>query len=243
MNIDWIVMVCEKRGTAAVAWLPGTAHKYYEDRYRLLPREVALVGRQNRGELFAVFDGIGGAPKGRQAAQEMSDWLVRFYQHPLLYPGSCEGLYQLLMEANLAIFDWGLMPGTNTPLGGCAGTIAWLFDQDLLLYHAGDTTGILMRDDECSLLTRAHEKGNVMYRYFGLGPTLEIEFSQTAVEELDRILLISDGVTKAFDPLQAADLVNTHSDICRAATDLANRSRALGSQDDITVLLIEVDSE
>lgn len=236
-------MGCERRGSAAVAWIPGTAHKYYEDRFRLLPKEVPLVGRQNRGELFAVFDGIGGAPKGRQAAQEMSDSLVRFYQEPELYHASRETLYKLLMEANQAIFDWGMMPGTNTPLGGCAGTIAWLFDQSLFLYHAGDTTGILIKDDACSVLTRAHEKGNVMYRYFGLGPTLEIEFSQTAVEELDRILLISDGVTKAFDPLQAADLVNTHNDICRAATELANRSKALGSQDDITVLLIEVEGE
>lgn len=228
---------------AAVAWLPGTAHKFYEDRYRLLPREVPLVKRQERGELFAVFDGIGGAPKGREAAQEMSDRLFRFYQYAELYPASCEGLHKILMEANLTIFDWGMMPGTNTPLGGCAGTIAWLFKETLFLYHAGDTIGILVKGDESLVLTRAHEKDNVIYRYFGLGPKLEIDFSQTAVEEFDRILLISDGVTKAFDPLQAADLVNTHNDICRAATELANRSRALGSQDDITVLVIEVEGQ
>jgi hypothetical protein len=71
-------MACEVKGCAAVAWLPGIAHKYYEDRYRLLPKTVPLVGSQDQGELFAIFDGIGGVPKGRQDAQEMSDSFLRF---------------------------------------------------------------------------------------------------------------------------------------------------------------------
>jgi len=38
------------------------------------------------------------------------------------------------MQASLSIFDGGMMPGAITPLGGYAGTIAWLFEQILFLF-------------------------------------------------------------------------------------------------------------
>jgi hypothetical protein len=58
----------ETKGIAAVAWMKGTKHKFYEDRFRLLCLPVPLVSEQDRGEIFAVFDGIGSAPKGMAAA-------------------------------------------------------------------------------------------------------------------------------------------------------------------------------
>ena len=48
------------RGTAVVAWYKGLAHKYYEDSFRLLSRDVLVVGALGRGEIYAVFDGMGG---------------------------------------------------------------------------------------------------------------------------------------------------------------------------------------
>ena len=128
-------MNCEVKGSAAVAWCTGTSHRFYEDRYRLLSREVPLVGRQDRGEIFAVFDGIGGAPKGRDAAQEMSDWLIKFYQEPGRYPASVQGLLQLLIDANMSIYEWGMIPGTDRTLGGCAGTVAWIHQQNSVHWH------------------------------------------------------------------------------------------------------------
>ena len=236
-----IDMVCERKGLAAVAWHTGTTHRLYEDRYRLLSREIPLVGKQKRGEVFAVFDGIGGAPKGREAAQQMSDCLIRFYEDPSTFSPSPEGFHRLLMEANLAIYDWGMMPGTDRPLGGCAGTVAWLWGQTLNVFHAGDTMAILIRGGEAKQLTKLHEAGKVMFRYFGFGPDLQIDLTQHHLEESDRILLVSDGVTKVYHPIEAAMVVEEHNDISKGAAELARRSRARGSKDDITVLLIEVE--
>jgi PPM family protein phosphatase len=78
-------IICEQKGSATVAWVKGSKHQFYEDRYRILSREVPLVKGQDRGEIFAVFDGIGSAPKGREAAQEMMDQLVHFYKKPQNY--------------------------------------------------------------------------------------------------------------------------------------------------------------
>jgi PPM family protein phosphatase len=69
-------MNCEVRGNAAVAWLKGTKNKLYEDRYRLLSQDVPLIRRLERGQMFAVFDGIETAPEGRRPAQEMGDTIA-----------------------------------------------------------------------------------------------------------------------------------------------------------------------
>lgn len=66
----------EERGRAAVAWARGVSHDRYEDRYRLLTDAVPLVARLGRGELVAVFDGVGGLRPGMRSAQAMADGLL-----------------------------------------------------------------------------------------------------------------------------------------------------------------------
>lgn len=161
-------MLTEQRGAAAVSWIKGIKHRVYEDRYRILSRDIPLVAQANRGELFAVFDGIGSAPRGMSAAQEMADCLVRFFREPDTIPCSTVGLHQLLFESNQNIFAWGNMSGTDRPMGGCTGTIAWLWVDRMVVYHAGDTTALLIRDGEPRELTRAHQAADgAIVRYLG----------------------------------------------------------------------------
>ncbi len=61
------------------------------------------------------------------------------------------------------------------------------------------------------------------------------------MEESDKILLLSDGVTKVFHPMEAADFIEEYEDISTAVKGLAQRSQVRGSTDDITVMLIEIE--
>lgn len=236
----------ETRGCAAVSWLKSPKHPY-EDRYRLLTSDIALVSRAHRGELFGVFDGIGSAPMGMAAAQAMADSLVDFLRCPEIYPAEWQGLYKLLHEKNMSIFRWGFMEGTDRPLGGCAGTVAWLRDRQLSLFHAGDTVCMLIREgQEPRQMTRLHEIHGDIYRYFGLGETLEIDVQSCTVEDGDLILLMSDGVTKAYSMTEAANLVRgtyeRTGDVAAAAEELVTKSRGRKSNDDITALVIEIEN-
>lgn len=233
---------CEERGTAAVAWLKGTKHRYYEDRYRMLSNDIPLVQQKSRGEVFAVFDGIGSAPKGRDAAQEMADQLIRFYRESNEFPASREGMCRILMEGNQTILGWGCMPETDRPLGGCAGTVAWIHGQSAEIFHAGDTVAYLIRDGGLvRQLTRLHEENGAIYRYFGLGAYLEIDMVVVPLEEGERLLLVSDGVTKAFDMYEITKIVEDHSNRRRAVGELVRRARSRGSSDDITAMIIEIE--
>ncbi|MBK5275604.1 MAG: protein serine/threonine phosphatase 2C family protein [Desulfuromonadales bacterium] len=240
----------ERKGCAAVSWLKNakSTRKPYEDRYRLLSRDIPLVGRSGRGELFAVLDGIGGAPRGMQAAQAIADCLLDFYRKTEEIPADSNGLYHHLLYTNLVIRDWGCMEGTDRPLGGAAGTIAWIHDQHLTLFHAGDTAGMLLRQNQPPrVLTSPHEIDGGLYRYFGLGLGLEIEVKSERLEEGDLILMVSDGVTKAYSTAEAANIVQEiyakTGDIGLAAQELVTRSRSKKSVDDITAMVIEVIDE
>ncbi len=235
-------IVCEERGIAAVAWLKGTKHRYYEDRYRMLSNDIPLVYQKSRGEVFAVFDGIGSAERGRDAAQEMTDQLIRFFRESEDFPASREGIYRLLMEGNQSIFNWGCKSGTDLPLGGCAGTVAWIQGASAKIFHAGDTVAYLIRDGGLVWqLTQQHEQDGAIYRYFGLGPDLKIEVENVPLEEGDRLLLVSDGVTKAFDMYEIAKIVEDYAYRRKAVSELARLSRVRGSSDDITAMIVEIE--
>ena len=119
-------MTTETRGNAAISWLPSPHHPY-EDRFRLLSRDVPLVAEKDIGEIYAVFDGVGSAPKGMAAAQTMADCLVSFFTEP------AADLTKLLYDTNESIHDWGLMEGSERPLGACAGTVALIQENELTL--------------------------------------------------------------------------------------------------------------
>jgi len=235
-------MVTEQLGSVAVSWSKGTKHRLYEDRYRILSRDVPLVSGARRGEIFAVFDGIGSAPRGMSAAQEMADCLVRFFRDIEFCQPSWRGIHSLLLEANNDICKWGFMTGTDRPLGGCAGTVVWLLEEKLTILHAGDTKAMLIRDGQANTLTRDHHASDgALYRFFGLGDSLKIDVEQFTVEESDRILLMSDGVTQIIEPYQAVAIVEENIDVSRAVESLAQRSLALGTTDDITAMLVQIE--
>jgi serine/threonine protein phosphatase PrpC len=234
-------VVVETKDRVAVAWAIGTTHHRYEDRYRLLSADIPLVASAGRGELFAVLDGIGGAPQGMRAAQTMADCLLRFYREPERYPATWEGVRDLLLEGNEEAFSWGFMEGTDRPLGGCAGTVVWVRGASVFSFHAGDTVGMLLNDRGFEVLTRLHETEGGIFRYFGKGASLEIDVAHHVLSDGDRVLLVSDGVTKVLDYRQMASLVQAHPDPESAVEGLARQAQVRGSPDDITVMVIEAE--
>ncbi|MBF0235351.1 MAG: protein serine/threonine phosphatase 2C family protein [Desulfamplus sp.] len=224
----------------------GKNHKRNEDRYRLLGNKAPHVKKMERGELFAVFDGMGTAPKGAEAAQLMCDTLISVYEEQKEKP-SLQKFRDLLFDANMTINNWGCIEGTKRELGACAGTIVWIQEETMSIFHAGDTFGILIQNDtdvdtSYQLLTTEHAIGDGLTNYFGIGEPILIEIRSVTIDDGDIVVLMSDGVIKALDlPTIAARTREWvgHS-LEHAVTSLCTLAKSLGSADDITAVMIEV---
>lgn len=233
----------ESRGNATVAWQKGPRHKFYEDRFRMLCRPIPLVKQSNRGEIFAVLDGVGSAPKGMTAAQEVTDVLVKFFDVENCLGDGLDALQTLLQTANQTIHDWGMIPETVRPEGACAGTVVWV-DQNwkASVLHAGDTTALLIRDGVPQQLTTVHQNGEGhLSNYFGMS-RLRLDVRTVQLEEGDRVLIFSDGIGKAFFAnQQVADIIESHPTRQTSLNALFLAARSAGSSDDATAILVDVE--
>lgn len=228
-----------RRGRAAVAEMKGTKHQFYEDRYRLLPMEIETVGNAGRGELFAVFDGVSGAPRGMAAAQAMADALLKFFEEPQDYAPAAEGLSRLIQTANVDIHDWGVMPGSDRPLGACAGTIAWIHNGEATLFHAGDTEAWLLQSGNCTCVADSSRDGKVLVDYFGQGKNLAMKIRTFPFARGNRLLLFTDGVTKVLNQPAIEEVLRSSGPIDRAVRSLVEAAEHRRAPDDVTALMIE----
>ncbi|MBK6803309.1 MAG: protein phosphatase 2C domain-containing protein [Novosphingobium sp.] len=231
----------EERRGAAVLWFKGATHRHYEDRYRLLSRDVPLVAASDVGEVFAVADGVGSAPLGMSAAQHLCDRLAQIYA-----PGGNQDLSQrlrdLLVTVNREIHGWGFIEGTDRPAGACAATVVLLEPNGTrgFIAHAGDTRAALIRDGQCQILTPLDQSVDGALRcYLGAGaPSLTL--LPLSVELGDRLLLVSDGVTKSYGMAEVAAMLESQPTRRRALQVLGQACHRRPSGDDVTAMVIDV---
>ncbi len=237
-----MTVVLEKREFAAVAWMKGLSHIHYEDSFRMISRDIRLVETAARGEIFAVFDGIGSAKLGRHSAQVMAECLTDCFRNPLVILKDREGLYTFLYDVNMKIEALeSNQPGAMSDVG-CVGTILWIVEDMMHIFHAGDTSAVLVKENDKKILTTPHqtETGGVT-RYFGQGATFKMDVASIPITEGDRIYLMSDGVSKVIDPVAAALSMDDMSHTSEASRIIAEKAVRLGSTDDITVLCVDVE--
>jgi len=227
--------------------ITGLRHMANEDSYRLLGNTINLVKAAERGQLFAVFDGMGSAPRGGEAANFMSNSLLDFFRSNR-FENSAIGIKELLLQANLELFCWGQDERARRPEGACAGTLAWFNEKNVTIFHAGDTFGLLLRvdqhDNQYENLTTSQGIGNGIFSYFGIGENILLEIKQIQAEEGDIVVLCSDGIAdnRAVSCSLVAEVVrkNILYSPERAANELCRLAKLRGSVDDITAVVIEV---
>ena len=212
----------------------------------MLSNRSPLVARSGRGHIFAVMDGVGDAPRGMNAAQCLADRLIDFYRKPGEHPATVHGLRKLIMDCNTEVYGWGMIEGTNRPLGAAAFTIAWFSPDELVhIFHAGDTVGMRFAAMEITRLTPPDVGGRGIVNYLGCGEPLAIHHIPIKLAVGESIVLVSDGIIpKAMRTHDVRDVMLAPEAIDPEASArlLAERSRARGSRDDITAMVIELET-
>jgi len=227
----------------------GKGGRPNEDRYRLLgggfvvPDNRATAFKETkRGEIYAVMDGVGGAPKGMAAAQYIADKLVAFYTQPSALANEL-GIESILQQANTAIFDWGFMLGTDRPCGASTVTLCWFSpDRKVHIIHSGDSAGFLHTVLGLRQVTHNQEDTNGIYAYVGQGNGFCPERNCYSLSEGDVVCLVTDGVTKGMNKYEMQVILENYAgEPGLAAKVLVESAKRKGVQDDITALVIELD--
>lgn len=208
-----------------------------------------------RRGLYAVCDGMGGARAGEVASEMACRGLLEIEPDD----ASAEDLADAVVEIDQAIVRRSLeeegLVGMGTTL-----TAALAGGGSLTLAHVGDSRAYRLRSGGLDQLTEdhswvaemvrrgeltpaqaaVHPHRSVITRVLGSGGELRPDIVEVPVEEGDRILICSDGLTSMVSDERIAEILAQNDEPPTAARLLVEAALASGGEDNVTVVVIDV---
>ncbi len=211
----------------------------------------------NLPNLMIVADGMGGHNAGDVASRYTVEAMIENLQTaqdkrpvPLLSDAIHYANDQVLKKAS-----------TDRNLDGMGTTVvaASVVGDYLYVANVGDSRLYLI-DQEISQITRDHSlveemirmgelkrkdartypDRNVITRAVGVGEPIQIDFFDVRLEEGDRILLCSDGLTNMVEDQEILQIIRKSGSPKEAAQQLLNEANKNGGKDNISVILAEI---
>lgn len=172
------------------------------------------------------------------------------------------GLTEAVHDANRAVWERAATDPEAVGMGTtvCAMTFAGGARPSAEVANVGDSRAFLYRGGILEQITvdhslvaelersgaltaeqaRRHPHRNVITRALGLAAEVEVDRFQLEVEEGDRYLLCSDGLTNAVEPSDVVDHLREEADPQAAAGSLVQLANAAGGRDNVTVVIVDV---
>ena len=171
-------------------------------------------------------------------------------------------LFSAVYLANKRIFESAEAHPEQKGMGATL-TAAWINGPRLSIAHVGDSRAYLLRGGNLQQLTSDHsmvaeqvrrgimtvaeaeqsEIQSVLLRALGSEPQVEIDTEEQELFARDVVLLCSDGLTRMVTEPEIAGALQSEPDPQRAAAKLVERANDAGGADNITVLVIRLESE
>lgn len=214
--------------------------------------------------VIAVADGMGGHVGGEIASSRALGPIEQLdgTSHPSAEAAS-EALGEAIAEANRLVLDQG---EANPELSGMGTTLtaAMIREGRLHVAHVGDSRAYLLRGGELTQLTSdhtlveqmvrngqisraeaaVHPHRSVLTRAIGVDRAIEVDtLTPVPLQPGDQVLLCSDGLTGPLDEGELTRLLGEHDDGEQTVQALIDAANDAGGPDNITVVLLRVDSD
>jgi PPM family protein phosphatase len=228
-----------------------------------LQEDVRTHTPGNRGSLFMVADGMGGAAAGEIASAMATDTVLReletrWSQSPNDDSETfARALKAAAESANARIHRYAAEHPENRGMGTTA-TIAGFLGDTLYLVQVGDSRAYLVRDGVARQLTKdqslmqklveagemtaeeaeVSERRNIILQALGPEPMVKVDLTYQQVRRGDTLVLCSDGLSGQMRGEDIARIVSGTQDLavaCKRMIDLANEN---GGPDNITVVAV-----
>lgn len=116
------------------------------------------------------------------------------------------------------------------------------------LFHVGDTRIYRVQGNRLEQLTNDHrfyyaQQQSYLTRALGMAQQLDLDYQSLSVENGDTFMIATDGVYEFIDPrLVSESVLQFAQDLDRAAEHIVRTALANGSDDNLTVQLLRIDS-
>ncbi|HSM01835.1 MAG TPA: Stp1/IreP family PP2C-type Ser/Thr phosphatase [Acidimicrobiia bacterium] len=208
-------------------------------------------GDSDETMIVAVADGMGGHVGGEIASRTAIETAT-----------SVGGTAAIRVQAaNLAVLDEA---GQRPRLTGMGTTLTLAIispEGSVEVGHVGDSRAYLLRGGDLEQITEdhsyvsemiasgrltpeeaeVHPYRSVVTRAIGLEPSVEVDTLDLDLEEGDRLLLCSDGLTAMLDDAAITEILDSHGDPGAAAEALVDAANQRGGDDNITVVVVDAE--
>jgi PPM family protein phosphatase len=219
-----------------------------------------------KGSLFMVADGMGGAAAGEIASAMAVDIVVGEMRTNWIASniGNAEQFVRAIKEATKAAnVRINAFAGAHPEYRGMGttATIAGLLGDTLYLAQVGDSRAYIVREGVTRQITKDQslmqklieagelteeeaehsERRNIILQALGPEPQIKVDLTHQKVRRGDTLVLCSDGLSGQVNKDQIAEIVTKEPDLTRASRKLIDLANAAGGPDNITVIVARFD--
>lgn len=227
-----------------------------------LQPEVRTHVSGEKGSLFMVADGMGGAAAGELASAMAVEVIIdelreRWINAETNDPDAFVAALKIATDtANAKIHQYAAAHPEYRGMGTTA-TIAGLLGDTLYLAQVGDSRAYVIRDGVARQITRdqslvqklieagemtaeqaeQNERRNIILQALGPEPRIKIDLTHQEVKRGDLLVLCSDGLSGQVRPDEIASATVAEPDLVALCKRLIDRANETGGPDNITVVV------
>ncbi|HWZ57689.1 MAG TPA: Stp1/IreP family PP2C-type Ser/Thr phosphatase [Gemmatimonadaceae bacterium] len=223
----------------------------------------------DRGALFMVADGMGGAAAGEIASSMAVDAVlgemrIRWVNGPAGGDpvAFAAALHAATQVANERIHRYATDHPENRGMGTTA-TVAGVLGDTLYIAQVGDSRAYLMRDGQARQITKdqslmqrlieageitaeeaeVSERRNIILQALGPEAYIKIDITHQQLRRGDILVLCSDGLSGVVRDSEIAEIVRSSGDLVTICQRLIARANEAGGPDNITVIAAEFEGD
>ena len=221
-----------------------------------------------RGTLFMVADGMGGAAAGEIASAMATEIVLRELRDQWMKVTAPDddafagAIKRAAVAANREIHAYAANHPEYRGMGTTA-TIAGLRSDTLYLAQVGDSRAYLVRDGVARQITKDQslmqklieagelteeeaehsERRNIILQALGPEQSIKVDLTHQRVRRNDVLVLCSDGLSGQVSRDEIAQVIREDADLVSACKRLIDKANERGGPDNITVIAARFDGE
>lgn len=217
--------------------------------------------------LYALADGMGGHRAGEIAARKAVDTLLELVQQAHYHKRKCslhkmrDTISHSFEQVNTAVYQ---LSRDDEHLKGMGTTLCSVYfhEQGVICAHVGDSRIYRLRDKKLEQLTSDHsllreliELGqlndqqaseflyrNIITKAIGTEPTVEPSVCAFDAAVGDIYLMCTDGLSDLVSHQELEAILNREKSLSKACHKMVNTAKERGGFDNITVVLMQIQS-